>query len=139
MESFTNPPADELPVERATQQLVAQTSLKPNTEFEGPFSVTTYGASAALEISNVIQDHEPVFTDDDQLANVPEDQWLQIPLVDDLSSAKLAHRVYLLGPQLGPQERALVDAEFDKLDQLHEQGRMEWSGPTRFGFPVFVV
>ena len=37
---------------------------------------------------------------------------------------------------LGPKDCKIVDTEFD---QLHCQGRMDWSGPMPFIYPCFVV
>ena len=98
--------------------------------------VTAYGTPEEVhQYDQLIQRHITSFTDDGKTANIPEDQWLTVPLVSDwrTSGAKLAHKVY----PLGQKEQQLVDEVFDKL---HQQNRMEWSKePTPFGFPVFVI
>lgn len=47
------------------------------------------------------------------MVDVPEDQWLQISLMDKWESqdSKLAHRV----SPVGPKDREVIDTEFDKM------------------------
>ena len=72
--------------------------------------------------------------DTPQFINIPEDQYMTIPLIDDWQAkAKFPPKVY----PLGQRQRAKVDEVFD---ELHGQGKMAWSHqPTPFGCPVFVV
>jgi len=98
--------------------------------------ITIYGdAETAARINAVVAEFPRLFTDDGKMAKIPEEDWLSIPLQQDWDKkgAKLAHKVY----PLGPKERQLVDEVHNKM---HHQGKMEWStGSTPFGFPVFVA
>ena len=107
----------------------------------GPFGTHIFGRSddEAKQISDAIAEFPGLFSNEDsgRIATIPEEEWMRIPLTSDWerSDAKLAHKVY----PLGPQERALVDEQFDKL---HKVNKMSWippGSPTPFGFPVFVV
>ena len=66
--------------------------------------------------------------------DVPEPNWMPIPLIDDWQSKYMCKaKVYLLGKA----DKDEVDKEFDKLQ---EQGKLEWSNqPTPFSYPCFVV
>lgn len=114
-------------------------SLRPNLSEPhgiGPFGVTIYGDAPTRErYAEVLLRYPRLFTDDGKTADIPEDEWMPIPLVNDWNTAgaKLAHKVY----PLGPKDREVVDKIHGKL---HDQGRMSWTTqPTPFGFPVFVV
>ena len=103
------------------------------------FGVTAYAedSSEAIfqKLDDVIKEFPELWNEDRGLVNIPEEEWMEIPLVNDwnLSGSKLAHKVY----PLGPEEQKLVD---EKFDALHKQGRMEYvQGSTPFGSPVFVV
>ncbi|QIX00238.1 hypothetical protein AMS68_005755 [Peltaster fructicola] len=102
----------------------------------GPFGATIYGDDdTALRISELVALFQDLFTDDGKIATIPEQEWMTVPLAGEWNTAdaKLAHKVY----PMGPKDRELLDATHDKL---HRQGRMEWTKtPTPFGFPVFVV
>jgi len=105
----------------------------------GPFGTSIHArpppSRAMYDLSRAIEAYPKLFTDEGRTANVPEDQWMRIPLVSDwqVAGAKLSHKVY----PLGPKEKALVDEQFDKL---HQQGKMSWNkDQTPFAFPVFVV
>jgi hypothetical protein len=108
---------------------------------EGPtgarhFGVNIYGEpDIRQKIDDMVKDFEQLFTDYGKVANIPEEDWLTMPLVSDwqTSDAKMAHKVY----PLRPKDREFLDEVHDKL---HQQGRMEWTQkPTPSGFPVFVV
>lgn len=114
-------------------------SLKPylsEPHGTGPFGATIYGDEPIrARYAEVLLRYLRLFTDDGKTADIPEDEWMTIPLVNDWNTAgaKLAHRVY----PLGPKDREVVDRIHGKL---HDQGRMSWTKqPTPFGFPVFVV
>ena len=104
---------------------------------KGHFETTIGGTEAEFHaINKTVARFQRLFTDDGlKVADIPEEDWMTIPLVSDWNTAdaKLAHKVY----PLGPKDREVVDATHDKL---HAQGRMRWTTePTPFGFPVFVV
>ena len=67
------------------------------------------------------------------IAEIPEDQQMQVNLKKNWRDFKLDLKVYLLSTK----DYVVVDAKFDLM---HKQGKMKQStGPTPFGFPVFVV
>lgn len=111
----------------------ATTKVDRNLEHVLSNGVTIYGRSeeALRVLSAVVSDYEDVFTDTGGTIDIPEDQWMPIPLKPDakVKSAK----VY----PLGQKDREVVDATFDKLQQ---QGKLRFSTqPTPYGWPCFVV
>lgn len=83
----------------------------------------------------MIEKYARLFEDTGEVVDVPESEWMEVPLTTDWQSsdAKLGHKVY---PQ-GPDAKRLIDEKFDKM---HEQGKLSWSRmSTPFCFPVFVV
>ncbi len=111
----------------------AKTKLEmPETRL--PNGVTIYGKNNdTFTISRVVDAYPDIWEDRGRTVDIPESDYLQVPLRSDWEKEKLSKRVY----PLGDEARRLVDEKFDKL---HAQGRMDWSTqPTPFGFPVFVV
>jgi len=50
----------------------------------GHFGTTIYGNTATTQrLNNTIGQFEKLFTDDGSVANIPEEDWMQIPLADD--------------------------------------------------------
>jgi hypothetical protein len=83
----------------------------------------------------VVDEFPQVWKDTGSFVDIPEDEWMRIPLRSDweLQMPTKAARVYPLGLDTGK----LVDETFD---ELHKQGRMSWSTTsTPFSYPVFVV
>ncbi|SLM40586.1 probable transposable element [Lasallia pustulata] len=108
---------------------------KPETKLTN--GVTIYGdAETVAVLADVISAFPRTWSDSGDMVNTTPEEHLSIPLTVDWNTstaAKLSHQVY----PMGPNERAVIDEEFDKM---HEQGRMSWSvKPTPFSFPVFVV
>ncbi|SLM36754.1 reverse partial [Lasallia pustulata] len=108
---------------------------KPETKLAN--GVTIYGdAETVAVLADVINAFPRTWSDSGDMVNITPEEHLSIPLTVDWNTstaAKLSHRAYLMGPN----ERAVIDEEFDKM---HEQGRMSWSvEATPFSFPVFVV
>jgi hypothetical protein len=67
------------------------------------------------------------------IASIPEDQWMTIPLVEGWEKRMPKPKVY----RLGKKDRDVVDAT---LDQLHKEGKVSWAdGHTPSAYPVFVV
>ena len=65
--------------------------------------------------------------------NIPEDQWMEIPLKDGWEDRLQKPRVY----HVGPKDRAEIDKTFEPL---HTQDKMSMAkGHTPSGYPVFVV
>ena len=108
-------------------------SIDPRLEHVMPNGVTVYGRSpeAAMQLSATIEDYKDLFVDKGETVDIPEDQWMPIPLKPGATSKPA--RVY----PVGQKDRDVIDATHDKL---HAQGKMEWSTqPTPFSYPVFVV
>ena len=100
-----------------------------------PTGVTIHGTPAATSaIANVVDQFPNLWKDTGQV-DLPESESMDIPLVDnwrELYKPGQA-RVY----PLGERDRTIIDKTFD---ELHEQGRMEWTtSSTPFSFPCFVV
>lgn len=97
--------------------------------------VTIYGdASATQAISDVVEAFPNLWKDTGNV-KVPEDQEMEIPLLDNWKEIYKAGqaRVY----PVGKRDKEVIDEAFDKL---HQQGRMDWtSQATPFSFPCFVV
>jgi len=81
-----------------------------------PNGVTTYGN--VPELAKVVDDFPSLWTEVG-FANVPEAEWMRIPLRSDWEDkAPKTARVY----PMGSDSKKVIDETFDKL---HEQGRME--------------
>ena len=108
------------------------TVVDPALEHVLPNGVTVYGNEEAHRVlSSVVAEYGDVFTDSGATIDIPEDQWMPIPLKPD-AKAKPS-KVY----PLGQKDREVVDATFDKLQQ---QGKLRFSTqPTPFSWPCFVV
>ena len=107
-------------------------SIDPTLEHVLPNGVTIYGKPSAAEpLAQLIEEHEDLFIDQGQTVDIPENEWMPIPLKPGATSRPA--RVY----PVGQKDREVIDATFDKL---HDQGKMSWSKqPTPFSYPVFVV
>ncbi|SLM38387.1 probable transposable element [Lasallia pustulata] len=108
---------------------------KPETKLAN--GVTIYGdAETVAVLADVINAFPRTWSDSGDMVKITPEEHLSIPLTVDWNTstaAKLSHWVY----PMGPNERAVIDEEFDKM---HKQGRMSWSAePTPFSFPVFMV
>ena len=99
-----------------------------------PNGVTIYGTQEVVaQIAKIVEKYPTIWIDSGRTVDIPEADWLEVPLKENWEQTKLPTKVY----PLGPKDRALIDEEFDKL---HAQGRMNWTTkPTPFDFPVFVV
>ena len=108
------------------------TVVDPTLEHVLPNGVTVYGNEEVYKVlSSVVAEYEDVFTDSGATINIPEEQWMPIPLKPD-AKAKPS-KVY----PLDQKDREIVDATFDKLQQ---QGKLRFSTqPTPFSWPCFVV
>ena len=97
-----------------------------------PNGITVYGDSSAYNrISTVADAYPTVWGPANGVVNVPEDQWMSIPIIPNAKPEPA--KVY----PLSPEDRRFVDKEFDLL---HRQGKLSWtSGPTPYAFPCFVV
>ena len=101
-----------------------------------PTGVTIHGLpEARASIATAVDAFPTLWKDTGNVVNVPEEEWMDIPLVDNWREVYKPGqaRVY----PVGQRDKDVIDKEFDKL---HEQGRMEWTTTaTPFSFPCFVV
>ena len=108
-------------------------TIDPSLERVMDNGVTIYERTEqAAGVLNHILDHfQDLFIDKGETVDIPEDQWMPIPLKPDATSKPA--RVY----PVGQKDRDVIDATFGKL---HDQGKMAWSTqPIPFSYPVFVV
>lgn len=95
----------------------------PDTETVHNTGVTIHGSPQSRSLLGSVVDKFPsLWQDTGNVTNVPESQWMDIPLVDnwqDLYKPGQA-RVY-------PVRKADKEVIDDAFDKLHEQGRMEWT------------
>ena len=108
------------------------TTIDPRLEHVLPNGVTVYGNDEALRsFSSIVADYQDVFEDSGSTIDLPENQWMPIPLKPN-AIAKPS-KVY----PLGHRDRQVVDETFDKLQK---QGKLRFSTqPTPFSWPCFVV
>ena len=100
-----------------------------------PSGVTVYGNDAAREALSGLVEEFPTLWTDDGFVQVPEEEWMKLPLKSDWESRinGKGAKVY----PLGLRDKEVVDKTFD---ELHRQGRLAWTKqPTPFSYPVFVV
>lgn len=99
--------------------------------------VTVYGDEIARKSLGSLVEEFPTLWIDEGFVDIPQEEWMKLPLKSDWES-RLGRsggkaKVY----PLGLRDRQIVDKTFD---ELHKQGRLEWtSQPTPFSYPVFVV
>ena len=110
----------------------ASTAIDPLLEHVMPNGVTIYGKPDAAEpLAQLLDEHQDLFIDQGQTVDIPEEEWMPIPLKPDATSRPA--RVY----PVGQKDKEVIDNTFGKL---HEQGKMTWATqPTPFSYPVFVV
>lgn len=133
--SFTSQEASAAP-----KQTLLKPSVAPNVlsqpETLHPTGTTIYGDDAsASTITDVVDSFPDLWKDTGNVANIPESEWMEIPLIDNWKELYKAGqaRVY----PLGKRDKDVIDGAFD---ELYQQGRMEWiTTATPFSFPCFVV
>ena len=111
--------------------LTASYALPEHTEKTISSGITIYGTPETQATLSTVANTYPDIWKPGGIADIPQEDWLTIPLRPNakIESAK----VY----PLGVEAQKVVD---DTFDQLHEEGKMEWSRkPTSHGYPVFVV
>lgn len=118
----------------ASLVLRAPTGTEFHTDMEIVTSngITVYGdPSAYNRLSTVAENYPTIWNDIGGVVNVPESEWMPN---NTLAGAKPEPaKVY----PLGPADRQIVAQEFD---QLHLQGKMQWTTEASpFAYPVFVV
>ena len=99
-------------------------------------NVTIYGGAGSepvQQLSDVINAYPTLWVDHGNVVDVPESCWMPIPIIDDWQAKYTCKaKVY----PLGRMDKQVVDEEFNRL---HQEGKMDWSGPTPFSYPCFVV
>lgn len=105
-----------------------------STECILPNDVHVYTAdSTHTDTLEAMVQHFPIWDETEGFVNVPEDQWIEIPLVPGWESMVPHNRVY----KQGPTEQQIIDNCFNNL---HSLGCMSWAkGYTPSGYPIFVV
>ena len=115
---------------------VAENTLTESNKTVLQNGITCYGDSNTVsKLAKVAKQFElSLWTNTRTTMDLPEDQLMDILLIANWEEKFKASitRVY----SLGSKDCEIVDTEFD---QLHCQGRMDWSGPTPFTYPCFVV
>ncbi|KAI9778673.1 MAG: hypothetical protein M1816_003922 [Peltula sp. TS41687] len=93
--------------------------------------ITIYGQPEVVQqFQRVTESYPALWKDQGNAVDVPESEWLRIPLIDDWQSKhKLSTKVYLLNQK----DREIVDQTFDKL---YGQEHIEW---TPQGTPFVLV
>ena len=106
--------------------------VDPQLEHRLDNGITVYGKlTVAQQLAAVTEKYQDVFTDQGATVDIPEEEWMPIPLKPGAKPSP--SKVY----NLSTADRAKLDETFDKL---HEQGKMEFSKqPTEFAYPVFIV
>ena len=101
-------------------------------KFTSASGLTVYGSpEEQARLIEVAESYPAIWKSSGPTIDIPEEDWMTIPLKP---GAKIdAAKVY----PLGREDRDVVDKEFD---QLHLEGRMEWTrSSTPHRYPVFVV
>lgn len=116
----------------ANKVLDASVTIDPCLEHVMPNGVTIYGKPEAADaFAELLDEHQDLFIDKGQTVDIPEEEWMPIPLKPGVTSKPA--KVY----PVGQKDKEVIDATFDKM---HDQGKMSWSTqPTPFSYPVFVV
>ena len=107
-------------------------AVDPLLEHVMPNGVTIYGKpDVAGQFAQLLDQHQDLFIDKGQTVDIPESEWMPIPLKPNVTSKP--GKVY----PVGRPDKEVIDATFDKM---HDEGKMSWSTqPTPFSYPVFVV
>ena len=106
----------------------------PRKETIQPNGIIIYGnPEKTASLARLTDRYTRIWEDTGEMVDIPEKDWMQVPLVENWDYRQVARKVY----PLSQKDREVVNTEFDKM---HTQGRIEWTrDPTPFGFPVFVV
>ena len=86
-------------------------TVDPKLEYVLPNGVTIYDRDeeALTVLGTVVSEFEDVFTDTGSTIDIPEEQWMSIPLRPDVKIK--SSKVY----PLGQRDREVVDTTFNKL------------------------
>lgn len=108
-------------------------SEKLSPDIVMPNGVTIHQSAGAQTFASIVEEFPALWTDAG-FAELPEENWMRIPLKSDWEDRVTGKaKVY----PLGARDRELVDQTFD---ELHEQGRMSWTNAsTPFSYPAFCV
>ena len=108
---------------------------KPHLEQKLSNHVTVYGEKDSIsELANVVPAYPELWKDTGNV-NIPESQYMEIPLKDNWREMFKPGQAKIY--PVSHRDREVIDETFDNL---HDQGRMEWTqGCAPFSFPCFVV
>ncbi|CAI9633106.1 unnamed protein product [Alternaria burnsii] len=108
--------------------------LETRFETKSDAGITVYGEPAKVSALLAVAERYPeIWIDRGGFARIPEDQWMPINLRDGWQEQNMPSKIY----PVGPEDRDIIDATFDKLADCNKMERA-----TRMGFfpvPVFVV
>ena len=112
----------------------SDTMVDPQLETVHPSGVTVYGDPTTYNrLANVIEDFPLLFTDRATTVDVPESDYMPIPLRYDWQDHLPPPKIY----PAGSRDREVIDKAFEPLQAT---GKLEYTKqPTPFAFPVFVV
>ena len=119
----------------AAYHIMSSTTVEPEHLLQN--GITVYGSTttAITALTEVAAHYPKLWEDNGNIANVPEEEWMEIPLLDNWQELYKPGQAKVY--PLGTQDCGIVDEAFDKL---HEQGRMIWTTQsTPFTYPCFVV
>jgi hypothetical protein len=125
----SSPPPPEPPPEPG-QSPLRMTQNVPATVLENGISV--YGNTDQVRKLSALISRYNIWGNSPKgnIASIPEDQWMTIPLVEGWEKRMPKPKVY----RLGKKDRDVVDAT---LDQLHKEGKVSWAdGHTPSAYPV---
>ena len=132
---FTTSPTDTFPQSEATLKRPEVTRDKHDITL--PNGVTIYGGDNTVinALTEVTKRYQDVWTAS-SFVNVPEEEWMRIPLKDDWETTLPVKKQAKVYPA-GQKDKDVIDATFNKL---HAEGHLEWTTElTPFSFPVFMV
>ena len=118
----------------AAYHITSSTRVEP--EHQLPNRITIYGNKTGVtELNEVVNHYPSLWEDNGNVADVPEAEWMEIPLLDNWQELYKPGQAKVY--PLGTKDCELVDQAFDKL---HQQGCMTWTTQsTPFTYPCFVV
>ncbi|RYC55608.1 hypothetical protein CHU98_g10598 [Xylaria longipes] len=124
------PPKPKIPDSYATSGIKRPADAPENVTKNG-IHIYAEKASEAAKFAEIVEAYD-IWIDKGEV-DIPEDQQLKIPLVDNWQETKLNARAY-------PLSRRDMQVLNDTHDRLHDMGRMEWMDEaTPFAHPVFVT
>jgi transposase InsO family protein len=123
---------------RTEQRQAPRARLEGNTTSGTKLAngVTVHGdENTVRKLARVVNKFD-IWTDHGGFADVPENEWMRIPLAEGWESQIAGMKLGRVYP-MSPKDQEVINNTFDKL---HDQGRMDWTdNHSPSGYPVFVV